>query len=100
MADKKDKVVSKSKVKLKVKKNKASESFKNKSYVTSANKSSRIKQKVKNGQAKSSYKSVTKNSDGSYTLEKGKDGGNFTSKKIGRIRGKYIMNRYQNKSNG
>jgi hypothetical protein len=45
-------------------------------------------------------KSVTKNSDGSYTLEKGKDGGNFTSKKIGRIRGKYIMNRYQNKSNG
>ena len=85
---------------MKVKKNNASESFKNKSYVTSANKSSRIKQKVKNGQAKSSYKSVTKNSDGSYTLEKGKDGGNFTSKKIGRIRGKYIMNRYQNKSNG
>ena len=40
MADKKDKVVSKSKVKLKVKKNKASESFKNKSYVTSANKQS------------------------------------------------------------
>tara|TARA_B110000459_G_scaffold6364_1_gene6749 strand:+ start:109 stop:405 length:297 start_codon:yes stop_codon:yes gene_type:complete len=97
MADKKDKVVSKSKVKLNVKKNNASESFKSKSYVTSANKSSRIKQKVKNGQAKSSYKSVTKNSDGSYTLEKGKDNGNFTSRKVSKIRGKYIMNRYQKK---
>ena len=97
MADKKEKVVGKSKVKLKVKKNKASESFKSKSYVTSTNKTSRTKQKVKNGKAKSSYKSVTKNSDGSYTLEKGKDGGNFTSKKIGKRRGKYVMDRYQKK---
>jgi hypothetical protein len=82
MEDKKDKVVSNSKVKLKVKKNNASESFKNTSYVTSGNTTSRIKQKVKNGQAKSSYKSVTKNSDGSYTIEKGKDNGNFTSRRV------------------
>ena len=83
MEDKKDKVVSNSKVKLKVKKNNASESFKNTSYVTSGNTTSRIKQKVtKNGQATSSYKSVTKNSDGTYTIEKGKDNGNFTSRRV------------------
>jgi hypothetical protein len=98
MADKKSRVVSKNKVNLKVKKRKATESYKGTSYVTSTNKASKIKQKVKGGKAKSSYKSVTKNSDGSYTLERGKDGGNFTSRKISKIRGKYIMKRYKKKN--
>ena len=98
MEDKKSRVVSKNKVKLKVKKRKATESYKGTSYVTSTNKASKLKERVKKGKAKSSYKSVTKNSDGSYALERGKDGGNFTSRKINKIRGKYLMNKYKKKN--
>jgi len=96
MPDKKTKVVSKNTIKTKGKSGgKFTQNMKAKAFLTSSTRVSKLKQSVKRQKSKSSFKSVKKNKDGSYTLQKGKDGGNFTEKKISNARGKRITKRYK-----
>ena len=79
---------------------KNTETFKNKSYVSNMDdtKISRVKMKTnKRGNGRETFKQVKKNKDGSYTLQRGKEGGNFTSRKISKIRGKSMLNRMKKK---
>ena len=79
---KKSNVRSKSKVKLKGKKGKYSESYKSKSVINSPNSTAILKQRLKKRKASTVFKKVKKNKNGTYTLMQGKDGRNFTSKRI------------------
>ena len=93
----KTKVSSKSKVKLKGKKGKYSEKFKSRSVISSPNSTATLKQRVKKGKASSAFKKVKKNKNGTYTLEQGRDGGNFTSKIITAAQAMRIKKRMNNK---
>ena len=75
-------VRTKSKVKLKGRKRKYSESLKSRSVISSPNSTATLNQRLKRGKASAVFKKVKKNKDGTYTLEQGRDGGNFTSKII------------------
>ena len=94
---KKSNVRSKSKVKLKGRKGKYSESFKSRSVISSPNSTATLKQRVKRGKASGVFKKVKKNKDGTYTLMQGKDGGNFTSKIISAAKAMRIKKRMNKK---
>ena len=52
---------------------------------------------MKKGKASSAFKKVKKNKNGTYTLEQGRDGGNFTSKIITAAQAIRIKKRMNNK---
>ena len=90
-------IVSKSTLKMKSnKKGKGSEKFKSKIYGTSldGNKISRIKTKGKEGgKATETFKQIKKNKDGTYTLSKCNKRGKCTTRKVMKVRGKFISSR-------
>ena len=94
---KKSNVRSKSKVKLKGRKGKYSESFKSRSVISSPNSTATLKQRLKREKASTVFKKVKKNKNGTYTLEQGRDGGNFTSKIISAAKAMRIKKRMNKK---
>ncbi len=94
---KKSHVRTKSKVKLKGKKGKYSESYKSKSVINSPNSTAILKQRLKKRKASTVFKKVKKNKNGTYTLMQGKDGGNFTSKTISAAQAMRIKKRMNKK---
>jgi hypothetical protein len=89
-------IVSKSTLKMKSKRGKSSEKFKSKAYTTSLddNTVSRIKTKGKEGgKATETFKQIKKNKDGTYTLSKCNKRGKCTTRKVMKVRGKFITSR-------
>ena len=91
------KVTKKSEVKMKGKSGgKNTETFKSKSYVSNMNdtKISRVKMKTnKKGKGTETFKQIKKNKDGTYTLSKCNKKGKCTTRKVMKVRGKFITSR-------
>ena len=90
------KVSKRSEVKMKGRKGKNTETFKSKSYVSNMDdtKISRVKMKTnKKGKATESFKQIKKNKDGTYTLSKCNKKGKCTTRKVMKVRGKFITSR-------
>jgi len=90
------KVTKRSEVKMKGRKGKNTETFKSKSYVSNMDdtKISRVKMKInKKGKGTESFKQIKKNKDGTYTLSKCNKKGKCTTRKVMKVRGKFITRR-------
>jgi len=92
------KITSKSTLKMKMKRGKGSEKFKSKIYSTSLddNTVSRIKGKYsskRGGKSTETFKQIKKNKDGTYTLSKCNKKGKCTTRKVMKVRGKFITSR-------
>lgn len=92
-------IKSKNTVKLKVKKGKASESAKQTIYDTSTdgNRISRVKSRLKKRKATETFKEIKKNPDGTYTLSKCNKRGKCKTSKVSKLRGKFIQSRMKKK---
>ena len=98
---KKKKVIAPSKIKSKIvlkqrlKKGKSSEQAKQTIYGTSMDGSrvSRVKSKLKREKATETFKQIKKNKDGTYTLSKCNKRGKCTTRKVMKVRGKFITSR-------
>lgn len=91
------KVVKRSVVKMKGKDGgNNTETFKSKAYTSNMKdtKISRVKMKTnKKGRATETFKQIKKNKDGTYTLSKCNKRGKCTTRKVMKVRGKFITSR-------